>query len=54
MAKFVAKVLVTYEVNAENLQNAYNILYYNTEHPVFPDGSGGCIDDEVISIEEVA
>lgn len=52
MPKFTAQVLVSYEVEANNLQEAYNILY-NTEHPVFPDGAGACVSDEVVLVEEV-
>lgn len=52
--KFVGKVIVTYAVYADNKEQAYELLYYNTEHPLFPDGTGACVDDEIVSIEEVA
>lgn len=52
--KFKVQVLVTYEVEAESKEQAYEIAYYNTEHPIFPDGVGACVDDEIVLIEEVA
>lgn len=53
MPTYKGQVLVTYEIHAENAQKAYDALYYDTEHPIFPNGIGSCIDDEVISVEEV-
>jgi hypothetical protein len=53
VVKFKVQVLVTYEVDADSVEKAYDIAYYNTEHPIFPDGVGGCVDDEIVLIEEV-
>lgn len=52
MPEFIGKVLVTYIFEAENIDKAHDILYYDTEYPLFPDGVGGCVDTETISIEE--
>lgn len=51
--KFYGEVLVRYEFEAESIEQAYDVLYYQTEHPIFPDGIGGCVDDEVVKIVEV-
>ena len=53
MAKFKAQVLVTYELDTENIDKAYNALYYDTEFPIFPNSIGGCVDSEIVFIEEV-
>jgi hypothetical protein len=54
MTKFVGKVLVTYEIEADDVDKAYNFLYYDTEHPIFPFHIGACVDDEIVSIEEAS
>jgi len=54
VAKFKAQVLVTYELDTEDVDKAYNALYYDTEFPIFPNAIGGCIDSEIVLIEEVA
>jgi len=53
MPRFIGKVLVTYDFEAESKSEAMGILLIDTEFPLFPDGIGGSVHDEVVSLEEV-
>jgi hypothetical protein len=50
MAKFKAKVLVTYIIEAENVDEAMQIVEFNTEYPVIPYEAGHYVTDELVSI----
>lgn len=53
MSKFIGKMLVTYEFEADSWEDADEILQMNTEFPLFPDGIGGYVSDEIVMLEEV-
>ena len=53
MAKFKAKVLVTYVIDAEDISDAVLIARFNTEFPIVPHNDGYCLSDELFSIERV-
>jgi len=51
MAKYLAKVLVTYTVVADSEAEAREVLQEGMEHPLLPYESGWCEADEIISIK---
>lgn len=51
MPKYIAKVLVTYTVVADDIEECTDILENNTEYPVFPNGVGWSEAEEIVSIE---
>ena len=53
MAKFKAQVLVTYLIEADDADEAMEIVEFNTEYPVIPYEAGYYLTDELVSIEEV-
>lgn len=50
MAKYTAKVLVTYTVNADSEEEAREILESGAEYPLMPYEAGWSDADEIISI----
>ena len=46
-------VLVTYEIEADSADSARDVVYYDTEFPVFPHTVGGCVDSDIVTVEEV-
>lgn len=53
MATFRVQTVVTYEVEARSAREAERIVREDTEHPIFPNGIGICVSDNVVAVEEV-
>jgi hypothetical protein len=50
MAKYRAQVLVTYVIEADSVDEAMEIVEFNTEYPVIPYEAGHYVTDELVSI----
>ena len=51
--QYRVKLLVTYEVSADSMQDAINTVIVTGEHPIFPHDVGGYVGEELVDVEEI-